>query len=110
MVVAKACATAACLVARAEGSALAPTWAGAVEPPAKTPTGRLKGRNVNAEGKPYAGNPHVRFDEGLLARALRTAGWGLLHHRRRRLRPSRSGRLRTYVRCSLGAGFSPRRR
>jgi hypothetical protein len=35
---------------------------------------------VNAEGKPYAGNPHVRFDEGLLARALRTAGWGLLHH------------------------------
>jgi len=35
---------------------------------------------VNAEGKPYAGNPHVRFEEGLLARALRTAGWGLLHH------------------------------
>ena len=35
---------------------------------------------MNAEGKPYAGNPHVRFDEGLLARALRTAGWGLLHH------------------------------
>jgi hypothetical protein len=35
---------------------------------------------VNAEGKPYAGNPHVRFDEGLLARAPRTAGWGLLHH------------------------------
>jgi hypothetical protein len=35
---------------------------------------------VNAEGKPYAGNPHVRFDEGLLARALRTAGWSLLHH------------------------------
>jgi hypothetical protein len=43
---------------------------------------------VNAEGKPYAGNPHVRFEEGLLARALRTAGWGLLHrytvHRDRR--------------------------
>ena len=35
---------------------------------------------MNAEGKPYAGNPHVRFEEGLLARALRTAGWGLLHH------------------------------
>lgn len=34
---------------------------------------------MNAEGKPYAGNPHVRFDEGLLARALRTAGRGLLH-------------------------------
>jgi hypothetical protein len=29
-------------------------------------------------GKPYAGNPHVRFDEGLLVRASRTADWGLL--------------------------------
>jgi hypothetical protein len=35
---------------------------------------------VNAEGKPYEGNLHVRFDEGLLARTIRTAGWGLLHH------------------------------
>jgi len=33
---------------------------------------------MNAEQKPYAGNPHVRFDEGLLARASCTAGWGLL--------------------------------
>ena len=31
------------------------------------------------QGKPYAGNPHVRFDERLLARASRTAGWGLLN-------------------------------
>ena len=36
-------------------------------------------------GKPYAGNPHVRFDEGPLARAFRTAGWGLLHQIRRRI-------------------------
>jgi hypothetical protein len=33
---------------------------------------------MNAGQKPYAGNPHVRFDEGLLARASCTAGWGLL--------------------------------
>jgi len=79
MVVAKTLATTACMVARAEGSALAPVWARAVEPPATPPTSRLKARNVNAEGKPYAGNPHVRFDEGLLARAFCTAGWGLLH-------------------------------
>ena len=41
-------------------------------------------------GKPYAGNPHVRFDEGPLARASCTAGWGLLHGRRlrNRKRPS----------------------
>jgi hypothetical protein len=36
---------------------------------------------MNAEQKPYAGNPHVRFDEGLLARASCTAGWGLLDRR-----------------------------
>jgi hypothetical protein len=40
----------------------------------------LQGVQRERRGKPYAGNPHVRFDEGLLARALRTAGWGLLHH------------------------------
>ena len=34
---------------------------------------------MNAEGKPYAGNPHVRFGEGPLARASCTAGWGLLN-------------------------------
>src|SRR6185436_2525524 len=50
MVVAKAFAATACMVARAEGSALAPTWAGAVEPPATSPTRRLKARNVNAGG------------------------------------------------------------
>src|ERR1041384_3413087 len=50
MVVAKAFATTACMVARAEGSALAPAWAGAVEPPATPPTSRLKERTVNAGG------------------------------------------------------------
>src|SRR5688572_20129826 len=50
MVVAKALAATACMVARAEGSALAPAWAGAVEPPATPPTGRLKAHNVNAGG------------------------------------------------------------
>src|SRR5687767_9852195 len=39
-----------------------------------------QGAQRERRGKPYAGNPHVRFEEGLLARALRTAGWGLLHH------------------------------
>jgi hypothetical protein len=34
---------------------------------------------VKTIGKPYAGNPHVRFDEGPLARASCTAGWGLLN-------------------------------
>jgi hypothetical protein len=33
---------------------------------------------MNPERKPYAGNPHVRFDERLLARASCTAGWGPL--------------------------------
>jgi hypothetical protein len=42
---------------------------------AKTPFDR--------RGKLYAGNPHVRFDEGPLARAPCTAGWGLLHQTRR---------------------------
>src|SRR5687767_14682059 len=37
------------------------------------------GPPMNAEQKPYAGNPHVRFDEGPLARASCTAGWGLLN-------------------------------
>jgi hypothetical protein len=35
--------------------------------------------HVKTIGKPYAGNPHVRFDEGLLVRACLTADWGLLH-------------------------------
>jgi len=30
-------------------------------------------------GKPYAGNPHVRFDEGPLVCTLCTTDWGLLH-------------------------------
>ena len=40
----------------------------------------IQGLHGERRGKPYAGNPHVRFDEGLLARASCTAGWGLLHH------------------------------
>jgi hypothetical protein len=40
------------------------------------PTPGLHGER---QGKPYAGNPHVRFDERLLARAFCTAGWGLLN-------------------------------
>ena len=44
---------------------------------------------MNAEQKPYAGNPHVRFDEGPLARASCTAGWGLLD----RLRGSSTSKL-----------------
>lgn len=36
---------------------------------------------MNPDGKPYAGNPHVRFGEGLLGRTSRTAGWGLLNRR-----------------------------
>ena len=40
----------------------------------------IQGLHGERRGKPYAGNPHVRFDEGPLARACRTAGWGLLHH------------------------------
>ena len=43
-----------------------------------------QGVHGERRGKPYAGNPHVRFDEGPLARASRTAGWGLLHPRVRR--------------------------
>src|SRR5688500_3654051 len=39
-----------------------------------TPTSPL----TKPKQKPYAGNPHVRFDEGLLARTSCTAGWGLL--------------------------------
>jgi hypothetical protein len=44
----KTFAATACMVARAGGSALAPAWAGAVEPPSTPPTSRLKERNVNA--------------------------------------------------------------
>src|SRR5260370_5793468 len=45
-----------------------------------TPPSRpCEARPMNAEGKPYAGNPHVRFGEGPLARASCTAGWGLLN-------------------------------
>jgi hypothetical protein len=29
---------------------------------------RIQGLHGEHRGKPYAGNPHVRFDEGLLAR------------------------------------------
>ena len=32
---------------------------------------------MNAEQKPYAGNPHVRFDERPLARASGAAGCGV---------------------------------
>src|SRR5436189_6217731 len=36
---------------------------------------RIQGLHGEHRGKPYAGNPHVRFDEGLLARAFtRRAG------------------------------------
>jgi hypothetical protein len=52
-------------------------------------------------GKPYAGNPHVRFDEGLLVRASRTADWGLLLHRL-------DGRGSAFTQKSLGAGRSDR--
>jgi hypothetical protein len=30
-------------------------------------------------GEPYAGNPHVRFEEGPLVQAIRTLVWSLLH-------------------------------
>jgi sugar lactone lactonase YvrE len=43
------------------------------------PRGALQGSSHERRGKPDEGNLHVRFDEGPLARALRTAGWGLLH-------------------------------
>jgi len=40
---------------------------------------QIQGALDERRGEPYAGNPHVRFEEGPLARVLRTAGWGLLH-------------------------------
>src|SRR5258706_8012167 len=82
MVVAKAFAATACMVARAEGSALAQAWARAVESPATPPTSRIKARNVNAGGSRMREIRTYGLNEGLLARALRTAGWGLLHHGR----------------------------
>ena len=50
LVGAEARAPPACMVARATGSALAPTWARAVEPPGGAPPSGLKARPVNVEG------------------------------------------------------------
>jgi hypothetical protein len=36
----------------------------------------MQGLHGERRGKPYAGNPHVRFDEGLLARACLHGGPG----------------------------------
>ena len=40
---------------------------------------QTQGVQSERRGEPCAGNPQARFDEGPLARALRTAGWGLLN-------------------------------
>src|SRR6266851_4833572 len=65
----------------------------------------IQGLHGEHRGKPYAGNPHVRFDEGLLVRALRTADWGLLHPTRWRLRAA----LRTLARSRCRTQHEPAR-
>jgi hypothetical protein len=60
---------------------------------------------MNAEQKPYAGNPHVRFDEGLLARTSCTASWGLLNRLNQTLsvgRPSQFTLFTQFTRKGFG--------